>query len=121
EPVRLVAGSLQQPQCRTRAWQAQRRRAADKVDLLLALRQGTQGDAARARSLDRRGRRAELPLAAVDHRQVREWQPFFDPAPEVPTHDLRHRPEVVVPPIAPDLEAAVLRLLRFAVLEDDGA
>ena len=72
EPVRLVADALQQLEPRVVPIEQDRLRAAGNEHLLLPFRERDDGDARQARRrLDRLERRRQLPLAAVDHDEVR--------------------------------------------------
>src|SRR5690606_33156592 len=121
EPVRLVADALQQPERVARAGQAQRVRAAGKVDFLLPLGQRDQGEVVRSRLVGCGLRHRELPLPAIDHRKLGERLPFLDPPAQIPPYDFLHRAEVIIAPVAAHLEAPVLVLVRCTVLERDAA
>ena len=82
----------------------------------------------RSQRLHRLERRRELPLAAVDHDEVRRRGEALVVAAgrrrvaqprEAARDHLRHRREVVLPVEAAHRELAVVRLLRQRVLEDD--
>src|SRR5947209_3470393 len=72
EPMRLVAHILQQPQRRRVPAQAQRLRLAGPVNLLLALRQRDQARRLNSQQVERLQRRVQLPLAAVNEKNIGE-------------------------------------------------
>ena len=116
--MRLVAGALQQLERRAAARQPQRLGLRRQEHFFLALREAHDGQGLLAERTRRVEGGAELPLAPVDHHQVRERLRFGDAPRQVPRHHLVHRREVVLRGSG-DAEPAVLDLLGPAGLEPD--
>ena len=121
ESMGFIAHPLQQAQRRAVARQAQRFRAAGKVDFLIFLSQSNEGDVGRANRARCRDCGTQLAASTVDHGQIGYRQLFVDATLEVAADDFSHRSKVIIAPIAPDTEATVLALLRFGVDEHDRA
>ena len=127
EAVRLVADPLQELQPGVVPVEQDRLRAARDEHLLLALRERDHRHPRQAGGrLHRLERRRELPLAAVDHDEVRDRREALVVAVgiacvtqprEAPRDHLPHRREVVLAVEAPDRERPVVRLLRLRVDE----
>ena len=127
EPVRLVADALQELQPGVVPIEQDRLRTTGNEYLLLTLRERDDGNARKARCrLDRLERRRQLPLAAVDHDEVRHCGEALVEAAGIeavaearePTRDdLPHRGEVVLAVEPAHRERAVVSLLRLGVDE----
>ena len=97
--------------------------------LLDPLRERDHRDARQVELLHRLQRSRELPLAAVDHDEIRRLGERLVPLPstrrigrearEAARDHVGHRGEVVLAVLSADAELAVVRLLRHAVLEHD--
>ena len=122
EAVRLVPDPLQQLQARAVRVEQDRVGAAGHEDLLDPLGERDHRHARQVVRLHRRQRGRELPLAAVDHDEVRRRrEPLVvvllgarAQAGEAARDDLGHRGEVVLAVEAAHGELAVVRLLRPA-------
>ena len=122
--MRLVADLLQELQRRARPLERDRLREPRDEDLLLALRERDHGHAREIELLHRRARGGELPLPAVHDDEVRHRREALvgvdlPSACESAGDRLAHRAHVVLPGEPANREAAVVRVLRPAVLEDD--
>ena len=127
EPVGLVADPLEQLQPGVVTVEQDRLRPTRHEHLLLPLRQRDHGDPRQPRRrLHRLEGRRQLPLAAVDHDEVRDGREALVVPPgvarvaqarEAAGDHLPHRREVVLAVEPSDRERAVVRLLRLGVDE----
>src|SRR4051794_30356591 len=134
EPVRLVAHALKELQRGRVVAEDDRLAPPGDEDLLDALSERDDRDAARAEALERAHAGAQLARPAVDDDEVRQGRERLValgivraqvllrlPLREPPRQDLLHRGEVVGHAVleAADREPPVVGLLRRAALEDD--
>jgi hypothetical protein len=127
EAVRLVADPLQQLQPWRMAVELDRVRPVGDEHLLVPLGQRDHGDARQVECLQSRHHGRELPLAAVDHDQVRRGRERLvvllvsdvAHAGETPRDDLGERRVVVLPLQPANAELPVVRFLGERVLKDD--
>ena len=96
EAMRFVANALDQQQRRIVRGQRDRILVLARVEQLLFLRDADGDEIREAELLERRVRRRELPLAAVDQHEIGKRSAVLEQLAVAPQHDFVHRREVVL-------------------------
>jgi hypothetical protein len=122
ETVCLIPDPLEPVQSRVSVVEDHRVTPPWQIYLLLALRERSDGQVRRSRSLHRLECRTKLAAAAVDQDQVRQGLPLADPPLKVASNDFLHHGVVIRQPLRcrPDTEPPVFVAVSPAVTQPDG-
>ena len=96
EPMRLVANPLQEEQRRALARERDRVVTVAHEEQLLLLGNAHRDQAPEPELLERRVRGRQLPFAAVDQQEIREWTTGLEDSTVASQDDFVHRGEVVI-------------------------
>src|SRR5688500_10253552 len=117
--MRFVARLLKQAERWRASCEAKRLTPSNQEDFFIALREANGGKRTQPERVERRPRRRQLSLAAIDDNEIGKVLLLLKPPLEIARDDFAHRSEVVSPLHCLHAELAILGAARPAVIEPD--